>query len=241
MPGITKGHLGQSEEGGTHYVGSRATTVGDLDADRDPSGEIRRELARELHDRVVQTLTTMLIDIEVFKTEQAGRKGVLRQLDEFQESTRDVIDNMRRVLYGLRDEDAVEEGFVESVRALLLEFQERTGITARLAVAPSWPARMRSAASLNLYRIVEEALTNVRRHSGAKRVDVSLRAGDDEVALEVKDDGSGASADGQGNRPGLGVIGMNERALLLGGRLEIESVDGRGTTIRAILPKEQLI
>ena len=222
-------------------MGSPAIAVGALEADRDTSVEIRRELARELHDRVVQTLTTMLIELETFKAEQTGNKSVLRQLDGLQESTRDVIDNMRRVLYGLRDEDGTEEGFTDAVRSLLERFQERTGVKVNLAIGPSWPSRIRSSAALNLYRIVEEALTNVRMHSGARRVDVSLGASGGNVSVEVKDDGKGSSADGQGNRPGLGVMGMNERALLLGGRLEIESVDGRGTTVKAILPKEQLI
>jgi two-component system, NarL family, sensor histidine kinase UhpB len=218
-----------------------AIAMGALDAQRDASAEIRRELARELHDRVVQTLTTMLLELETFKAEQTGNKSVLRQLDELQESTRDVIDNMRRVLYGLRDEEETEDGFADAVSSLLARFQESTSVAVRLSVAPSWPSRIRTSASLNLYRILEEALTNVRMHSGARRVEVSLAATDGHVALEVADDGKGASADGRGNRPGLGVIGMHERALLLGGRLEIESIDGRGTTIRAILPKEKLI
>jgi signal transduction histidine kinase len=230
------------ERRGNTQVGSPGTTIRAHWRESDQSDDIRRELARELHDRVAQTLTTMLIELENFKTEQTGRKSVLRQLDELQVSTRDVLNNLRTVLYDLRGEDDIDEALTESVRSLLSGFQERTQMVVRFTVAPSWPARLRSAAALNIYRIIEEALTNVRLHSGARLVEVALGpAAGSNVAVEVKDDGRGASADGNGSRPGLGVMGMHERAILLGGQLEVETIDGRGTTIRAILPKEQLI
>src|SRR6266568_4981048 len=95
-------------------------TAGNRAADSD---EIRRMLARELHDRVAETLTTMLIELENFKVEQTGRQGALRQLDELQESTRDVLGNLRRVLFDLRGETGIEEGFADAVRALLARFQ----------------------------------------------------------------------------------------------------------------------
>lgn len=199
-------------------------------------------LARELHDRVAQTLTTMLIELENFKVEQTGRESVLRQLDGLQESTRDVLTNLRHVLYDLRGETGIEEGFADAVRGLLDRFEERTHVKVRLLVSPSWPSQLRSQAALNLFRIIEEALTNVRMHSGAGLVEVTLgavRGG--HLAISVKDDGRGANS-GTGDRaPGMGVLGMQERAVILGGQLEVESPAGGGTTVRAILPKEQLI
>ncbi len=211
-------------------------------SDSSIADDIRRELARELHDRVAQTLTTMLIELENFKTEQTGRQSVLRQLDELQDSTRDVLKNLRTVLYDLRGEEDLNDSLVESVRALLSRFEERTQVSTLLSVAPSWPRRVRSAAGLNVYRIIEEALTNVRLHSGAQIVEVALGPMQgNKIEVRVKDDGKGGATDAVSSQPGLGVMGMRERALLLGGRLEVESEDGRGTTIRAILPKEQLI
>jgi signal transduction histidine kinase len=199
-------------------------------------------LARELHDQVAQTLTTMLIELENFKVEQTGRQSVLRQLGELQVSTRDVLTNLRRVLYDLRGETGVEEGFADAVRALLARFEERTHVSVRLSVSPGWPLRLRSQAALNLYRIIEEALTNVRLHSGAGLVEVALGPGlGSQLAVEVKDDGRGAESGAGDRAPGMGVLGMQERAVILGGRLEVESVAGGGTTVRAILPKEQLI
>lgn len=206
------------------------------------SDEIRRLLARELHDSVAQTLTTMLIELENFKVEQTGRQSVLRQLGEIQESTRDVLTNLRHVLYDLRGETGIEEGFAETVRVLLDRFEERTHVKVRLSVSPSWPSRLRSQAALNLYRIIEEALTNVRMHSGAGLVEVALGPMlGSQLAVSVKDDGRGAESATGDRVPGMGVLGMQERAVLLGGRLEVESTAGGGTTVRAILPKEQLI
>lgn len=202
------------------------------------SDEIRRMLARELHDRVAQTLTTMLIELENFKVEQTGRQSALRQLDELQESTRDVLTNLRRVLYDLRGETGIEEGFADAVRDLLAHFEERTHVHVSLSVSPSWPLRLRSQPALNLYRIIEEALSNVRMHSGAGLVEVALGpVFATQLAVSVKDDGRGSDD----RAPGMGVLGMQERAVILGGRLEVESTTGGGTTVRAIIPKEQLI
>src|ERR1700704_5645848 len=147
-------------------------------------------LARELHDQVAQTLTTMLIELENFKVEQTGRQSVLRQLDELQESTRDVLTNLRRVLYDLRGETGIEEGFADAVRDLLGRFEEKTHVRVSLIVSPSWPLRLRAQAALNLYRIIEEALTNVRQHSGAGLVEVALGpVFGTQLSVSVKDDG----------------------------------------------------
>jgi len=184
----------------------------------------------------------MLINLEEFKLEQTGRQSVLRQLDELQESTRDVLTNLRHVLFELRGETGIEEGFADAVRALLARFQERAHVSASLSVSPSWPSRLRSQAALNIYRIVEEALTNVRLHSGASVVEVVLGLWrDSQLAVEVRDDGRGAESGAGDRAPGMGLRAMRERALILGGRLDVESVVGGGTTVRAILPREELI
>ena len=205
------------------------------------SEEIRRALARELHDRVAQTLTTMLIELENFKVEQTGRQSALRQLDELQDSTRDVLANLRHVLFELRGETGVEDGLVEAVRKLLARFEERTQVKVEFSISPAWPANLRTHASMNIYRIVDEALTNARLHSGASVVQVALRlARDRHLAIEIKDDGKGADSE-LGAAPGMGVLGMRERAVILGGILEVDTGPGRGTTVRAIIPMEQVI
>ncbi len=198
-------------------------------------------LARELHDRVAQTLTSMLIEMENFKLDQTGNQTVVTEVIGLQESTRDVLNNLRRVLYDLRGHDEAEESFVDAVRAALVRFQEKTQMKAILRISPSWPATLRPSVALNLLRIVEEALTNVRMHSGAQSVEVALSpAVDGGIEVEVRDDGRGTETDVGRRAPGLGVMGMRERALILGGRLVVEAAAGGGTSVRATIPKELL-
>jgi two-component system sensor histidine kinase UhpB len=228
-----------SKSPGSNSNGKHSNSNGSSKRD---SAEIRRMLARELHDRVAQTLTSMLIELENFKIEQIGNQSVLREVDVLQESTRDVLSNLRHVLYDLRGHAGTEEGFADGVRALLIRFQEKTHVKAILSISPAWPSSLPAAAALNLLRIIEEALTNVRLHSGARLVEVALGpAMEGHFAVEIRDDGRGAESDGGHRAPGLGTLGMRERALILGGRLEIETAERRGTTVRVILAKEQLI
>jgi signal transduction histidine kinase len=202
--------------------------------------DVKRLVARELHDRVAQTLTGMLIDLENFKTEPVGWNDVLRQLDLVQDSTRQVLTNLRQLLHDLRGEESVGDSFVTEVGALVSRFEERTRISAQLTVLPGWPESLTRPASLNLYRIIEEALANVQMHSGAHAVHIVLQPhSENELSVLIGDDGRGLDTDGS-RRLGLGTVGMKERALLLGGQLRIESQIGDGTTVRAVFPKELL-
>jgi signal transduction histidine kinase len=203
--------------------------------------EVKQYVARELHDRVAQTLTGMLIELETFKVEQFGRESVLREATELQDSTRQVLQSIREMLYDLRGEPSSEESFVSVLQGMLSRFEERTRIAVELIVSPSWPNKVRSAAALNLYRIVEEALNNIRLHSGAATVRVALEwLGGKELAVVVRDDGAGLDSHDTILAGGMGVLGMRERAVLLGGRLIVESRPGEGTTVQAIVPEAGL-
>jgi len=203
--------------------------------------DVRRLVARELHDRVAQTLTGMLVDVENFKSQQVGWDDVIRQMDTIQTSTRQVLSNLRQLLHDLRGEGPVGDQFADSLTQLVTRFEERTTIATDLDVRPGWPLLLTPPASLNLYRIVEEALANVRMHSGARSVRVVLESrSDGQLALTVDDDGRGVDTDAA--RPvGLGTVGMKERVLFLGGLLRIDSEAGVGTTVRAVFPKEHLV
>jgi signal transduction histidine kinase len=202
--------------------------------------DVRRLIARELHDRVAQTLTGMLVDVEVFKTEPVGWDDVLQQLNTIQDSTRLVLNSLRQLLHDLRGEETLGDSFVDGVGELVARFEERTRISARLKVLPGWPETLTPPASLNLYRIIEEALANVRMHSGANAVSITLlAASDNELSVMVVDDGRGVETD-EARRLGLGTVGMKERAVLLGGVLQIESRVGDGTTVRGTFPRDLL-
>jgi signal transduction histidine kinase len=204
---------------------------------RRAESEVKRRLARELHDSVAQILTGMVVDMENFKHDQAERESVVRKVDDLQDSTREVLNNLRQLLYELREEPSHDHSFVHKVRSLLASFEGSTGIRSKLSVSARWPAMLSAAMAYNLYRIVEEALSNVRLHSGAASVDVNLVSTDDGVVLTVHDDGRGVLRVGPSRRPGMGMVGMEERAVLLGGRLDIFSDSALGgTVITATVP-----
>jgi two-component system sensor histidine kinase UhpB len=217
--------------------GSPGREVGIRDIARRAESEVKRQLARELHDSVAQILTLMVVDMENFKLDQADQHQVVERVDSLQESTREVLHNLRQVLYDLREEPSTESGFVQQVRALLTRFEGSTGIRSMLRVSSEWPSRLSSPTAHNLYRIVEEALNNVRLHSGAGRVDVLLAANGDGMELTVQDDGRGLPQSDGGRRQGMGMMGMRERAVLLGGELDVTSSGSGGTTVKAVVPR----
>lgn len=202
---------------------------------------VRRLVARELHDRVAQTLTGMLVDLENFKLKRVASEEVLEQLETVQTSTRQVLANLRQVLHDLRGEGQIRDDFVDVLGDLIGRFEERSRIGATLNVEPGWPDSLTPSAFVNLYRIVEEALSNVLMHSGARSVRIVMEPSSiDELVLVIDDDGRGFDADLA--RPmGLGTVGMKERVGFLGGHLRIESEIGRGTRVQAVFPKSHLI
>jgi two-component system sensor histidine kinase UhpB len=202
---------------------------------------VRQALARDLHDRVAQTLTTMIVEMENFKALEFARDSVINEVSSYQESTRDALSNIREILYELRGDEDLGSEFLSRVRRLLERFEEKTGIQASLSVSASWPSKLAVQAAVNLLRVLEEALNNVRRHSGAKVVAVSFRMAEGGMAVvSVIDDGVGL-APLMGERTGLGMMGMRERALLLGGELSIEPVRPHGVSLTAVIPKERLL
>jgi two-component system sensor histidine kinase UhpB len=202
-----------------------------------PDVDVRRFVARELHDRVAQTLTTILMDLESFRGGQVGRPEVLDEIDSLQLSIRDVISNMRDLLQELRGESRLQsEAFTDVVARLLVEFERDTGIDARLTVGHGWPAHVDAAPAMHLCRIIGEALANVRRHSRASHVTVVLEPlGESGLSITVSDDGIGFEPDRAGYS-GLGIVGMRERAQLLGASLHLGSRDGIGTILTVTVP-----
>ena len=200
--------------------------------------ELRRFIARELHDRVAQTLTTMLIELANFRGEQTGQPNVVVQLDEWEAAIREVLSSLRELVHDLRGEtQLLSEAFAEVVGRLLADFERQTGIKTELTVDDAWPARLKPPASVNLCRIIGEALVNVRRHSGAKNVAVALQPhGPAGLSITVADDGRGCETllDGY---PGVGIAAMRERATLLGASLVMGSPDRAGTTVSLIVPQ----
>jgi signal transduction histidine kinase len=147
--------------------------------------------------------------------------------------------NIRQLLSDLRGEPGVEHDFVESVRqGLLRNFELETGIKVRLTATRRWNRRLPSSTAINLYRILQESLNNVRLHSAAREVAIRLWvAADGTAELSVRDDGVGFNELADARYRGMGWLGMKERAALLGGRLTIRPLRGGGTRVRASFPR----
>ena len=202
---------------------------------------IKRELARELHDQVVQDLTAMLIDLENFKRGPLDSQSTVLQVDSVQGGLRTMLGRLRSMLYGLRGEDAMEHDLDEALRIFAIQFTQRTGVRVLVRVARDWPDPIRRTTAQHLQRIVMEAVNNARQHGGARSVRVTLRLIDNGFArVTIQDDGRGIASD-DGTQPGMGMLGMRERALLIGGTLSVEGGRGRGATVRVIFPRAALV
>ena len=191
----------------------------------------RRRVARELHDEVGQTLTGVMLQIEGLA---AGIPDELRdQLEELRETARHGAEEVRRIARRLRPDALEELGLHSALAALSSGFERhaRVPVTRRLApdiaVAPE--------VELVIYRVAQEALTNVARHAEASHVDVELQHDADKSVLVVSDDGRGLPSGAQ--HSANGVRGMRERAMLVNGTLALERNPGRGTIVRLSVPR----
>lgn len=194
----------------------------------------RRTIARELHDTVGQALTAVKLDIGVALRGALDdrARGVLEEARDVAEQTLQGVRNLSQLLHPSVLDDF---GLEATLRAYLNRFSERTSITAQLQC--QLPERLPAAVEAGLYRIAQEALNNVARHSHASACSVTLTANGGHVAMEVEDNGRGRwpAPDGR-HAKGLGLIAMRERAQSLGGSVTIGSATGGGTRLSAVVP-----
>ena len=195
----------------------------------------RSRLARELHDETGQALTSILLGLKPLEdstSPEEARRGVAA-VRELVVST---LQDVRRLAVELRPAALDDFGLASAVERLAQTFREQSGLRVDLEARLA-EERLPSEVETALYRIVQEALTNIAKHSRATRVSILLTRRDTSVAAVVEDDGTGfdPSADAHG---GLGIVGMRERLALLGGRLAIESAPTAGTTLIAEVPLE---
>ena len=201
--------------------------------------EERNRLAREIHDTLAQGLTATALQLESADALlDAGPEEAHEPLRRALSLTRSNLEEARRSVLDLRAAPLEGRPLSEALKALVERWEAETGIGARYrAVNGSRPLPPRVEAAL--YRICQEALTNVARHAGAERATVRLVATPERVRLVVEDDGRGFDAsDVPEGRHGL--VGMRERAEMLGGTLEVRSDPGAGTRIEAAVPLEKL-
>ncbi len=188
----------------------------------------RHRIAQELHDEVGQRLTVVLLGLAELQRRAPGE--LASDLTELRESTRAGLDDVRRVARQLRPGVLEDLGLLNALAALANDFSQHSTASVRRLVAPGLP-ELSPEAELVVYRVAQEALTNAARHSGASEVRMSLGRVGGNVVLEVSDDGRG----GGPLTPGAGIRGMRERALLVGGELNVDRT-ARGTVVRLAVP-----
>jgi two-component system sensor histidine kinase UhpB len=187
----------------------------------------RLRIARELHDEVGQALTAVLLQLE---QAQVGIDGEPKmRVREAREAARATLEEVRAIARNLRPEALDDLGLAAALRQLCNE-AERTGVLVERDIAHD--ETLDRAAELVVYRIAQEAITNALRHADAERIAVTLRSGADGTELRVCDDGRGLTQ----LPAGAGVRGMRERAVLVGGTLELSQRAAGGTSVRLRLP-----
>jgi len=193
----------------------------------------RRRLARELHDETGQALTSILLGLRGLE-EVKDADALKATVGEVRDLVRSTLQDVRRLAVELRPKALDDFGLVAALERLTESFAEQTGIAVEFA-APKDADRLPAEVETALYRIVQESLTNVVKHARASRVSIVLTRRRSSVSIVVEDDGVGFEP-GRETGDGIGLLGMQERVGLLGGRVALESRPGAGTTFVAEVP-----
>jgi len=197
----------------------------------------RQRIARELHDGAGQLMTSLLVGLRAI-TDARQLKEVKLQAKRLRKITSDTITELSRMARGLHSRILEDLGLKQALRRLVDDFSLAQKIQVDLTFENAALLNQPSRVQLGIYRIVQEALTNVARHSRAKQVIVVLAGDESELQLIIKDNGDGFELANLLQRPSehLGIEGMRQRALMMGGTLEIDSKAKRGTTITVQMP-----
>jgi PAS domain S-box-containing protein len=203
--------------------------------------EERRRLARELHDSVGQLLAGAKMSLDTLASEK-GRRNWEETLGECALILQQAIQEVRTMSYLFYPPMLEEMGLRTAVESYLEGFRQRSGIQVDLQVAADF-GRLTIDTEVALFRVLQESLTNVHRHSGSPTVQIRLRIDDQTAVLEVQDEGKGVLAEALQftdsiEALGVGLRGMHERVRQLGGKLEVASSQ-KGTTIRAMVPLQE--
>ena len=205
--------------------------------------EERRRIATDLHDSTGQDLVALATTLSQLHAAVPSSSRKLRKLaSQCQALADQCIREVRTLSYLLHPPMLDEAGVEDAIRHYAGGFTERTGIEIELEISPRL-GRMKADAEMALFRVVQESLTNIQRHSGNLQAKIRMDREPGKITVEVSDSGSGITGDLQRQngefpfRPGVGIRSMNERVKLIGGRLDIES-SSSGTTVRVTIPAD---
>lgn len=197
--------------------------------------EERRHIARDIHDDLGAALSALQLDMNWLRQRLAGDGQMSAKLDGMLEIGSEAMQSMRRILNDLRPGILDHLGLWPALETLLQEFQRRSGLSCRYRCPPVVErCRLGRDAEIALYRIAQEVLTNVSRHASARSVQLDAAIEGRDLVLRIADDGQGMRVPPQPTS--FGLLGMRERTLALGGRLDIVSSPGEGTCVVLRLP-----
>lgn len=196
--------------------------------------EEKAHLAREVHDEFGQVLTGIKLETSMLEFSYASLDpGLGERLANMKRQIAQLFQLVRDMATALRP-PILDAGLASAIEWQARRFEERTQLACLVEVPEQLPA-LSDARATGLFRILQEALTNITRHAEAQSVELRLTVEDTELCLSISDDGRGFVIDGERPRS-FGLVGMHERALMMGGRLEIESQPGEGTTLTVRVP-----
>jgi len=202
--------------------------------------EERRRLAQELHDETTQALIAITQRVEMCEQATGDPARLARQLDEMRDLVAGALEDVRRLVHDLRPLYLEDLGLLPALEMLAGDVGQAEDAPQVTLDVVGPPRRLPADVELAVYRIVQEALSNVVRHAGATRAGVRVEFGDEALTLTVEDDGTGFAAPDTPHtlaRAGhFGLLGMRERALRFGGHLSLRSRPGEGTTVVVYLP-----
>jgi signal transduction histidine kinase len=200
----------------------------------------RERIAREMHDSLAQILGATHLRIVALgsRPEIAPISRVVAELADLATLTEEAYRDVREAILGLREASRVDRGFIDSLEAYLEKYSHQSGIPATLESSIEGELALPPRSELQILRVIQEALTNVRKHGAATAVTVQLSDNPDGMTIAIVDDGCGFDvAETLLGRDGFGLHTMRERMELVGGTLTIDSAPGRGTRIIAMMPR----
>lgn len=197
--------------------------------------EEQRRIAREVHDTLGQSLTGLKIELSLLSRKLGSHAEMATKLRELTEMVDETMASMREIASRLRPSVLDDLGLPAALEWQARKFEEMNGVECLLRADPGTEVPDKESA-VALFRIAQEALTNVARHAGARRVEIVLRREDGELVMRVEDDGKGFEEEELEAPHSLGVLGMRERAYALGGILEIYRRQGGGTVVEVRIP-----
>lgn len=232
----TLGHLCSRINTQTQHI----TQVRKLTKDAEQNLENERSrISQELHDELGQLLTALNMDL-VWIERHTGtlQAGASDRIATMKDIVKKAVTSIRDLSKSLRPPIIEHEGLTDAIRSYVTDYKKRTGIQCRVTIKPEDIETSGPVVTV-LYRILQESLTNVARHSQASRCEISLRAYKDMLELKIRDNGVGTGLKEIKSKDTLGIVGMRERASSVGGNVALSSRPGKGFCVTAKIPLQR--